>query len=85
MVRAGRIAVPKRAVPKRAVAMAVTVCCGAAAAQQTPQPPAAAASAAVLAPVVVTAERRVENIKDVPSSVSTLSGEALDAINASLR
>jgi len=32
--------------------------------------------------VTVTAERRVENIREVPSSISTLGGEALDAINA---
>ncbi len=33
--------------------------------------------------VTVTAERRVENIKDVPSSVFTLSGDKLDVINSS--
>jgi iron complex outermembrane receptor protein len=33
--------------------------------------------------VTVTAERRVENIKDVPSSISTISGESLDVLNAS--
>lgn len=33
--------------------------------------------------VTVTAERRVENIKDVPNSVFTLSGEKLDVINSS--
>lgn len=32
--------------------------------------------------VTVTAERRAEDIKDVPSSVSTLSGEKLDVINS---
>jgi iron complex outermembrane receptor protein len=31
----------------------------------------------------VTAERRVENIRDVPSSVSALQGEALDVLNTS--
>jgi len=31
--------------------------------------------------VTVTAERRRENIKDVPSSISTISGELLDVIN----
>ena len=51
---------------------------------QAVAPAAAAASGpAALAPIVVTAERRTENIKDVPSSVSTLSGEALDVINSS--
>ena len=49
---------------------------------QTAPPPAAAASAApgTLQTVTVTAERRAENIKDVPSSVSTLSGEKLDVL-----
>ena len=32
--------------------------------------------------VIVTAERREENIKDVPVSISTLSGEKLDIINS---
>jgi iron complex outermembrane receptor protein len=36
----------------------------------------------VLAPVVVTAERRAENIKDVPVSVSTIGGETLDVLNS---
>src|SRR6185295_11768872 len=38
--------------------------------------------AARLAPVMVTAERRVEDIKDVPSAISTLGGEGLDVINS---
>ena len=33
--------------------------------------------------MTVTAERREENIKDVPSSVYSLSGEKLDIINSS--
>jgi iron complex outermembrane receptor protein len=33
--------------------------------------------------VVVTAQRREENIKDVPTAVSTVSGDALDALNSS--
>ncbi|MFO1251107.1 MAG: TonB-dependent receptor, partial [Inhella sp.] len=32
--------------------------------------------------VVITAERRVENIKDVPNAVSKLSGEKLDVLSA---
>lgn len=36
-----------------------------------------------LATVVVTAQRRVENIKDVPVSISTLKGENLDVLNSS--
>lgn len=47
-------------------------------AQQQP-----AAEAGKLQTVTVTAERRVENIRDVPSSISTLSGEALDVLNSS--
>ncbi len=48
-------------------------------AQQAVAPAAAASAAAgTLQTVTVTAERRSENIKDVPSSVSTLSGEKLD-------
>lgn len=52
---------------------------------QDAKPPGAAASAVAgtLQTVTVTAERRTENIKDVPSSVSTLSGEKLDIINSS--
>ena len=48
-------------------------------------PPAAPASVAAgtLQTVTVTAERRTENIKDVPSSVSTLSGEKLDVLASS--
>jgi iron complex outermembrane receptor protein len=33
--------------------------------------------------VTVTANRRVENIKEVPISITTVKGEKLDAINAS--
>ncbi|WP_297799621.1 TonB-dependent receptor [Arenimonas sp. GDDSR-1] len=43
-------------------------------------PVAAAQDAAVLDKVQVTADRRVENIQDVPVSVSTVSGENLDAL-----
>ena len=46
-------------------------------AQTTP-----AAEAGKLQTVTVTAERRAENIKDVPSSISVLSGEALDVLNS---
>jgi iron complex outermembrane receptor protein len=56
-------------------------------AQEVKAPDAAASQAAantgVLERVIVTAERRAENVKDVPSSVSTLSGEKLDIINSS--
>ena len=40
-----------------------------------------AAPAGTLQSVTVTAERRAENIKDVPSSISTLAGEKLDVLN----
>ncbi|MBV8603783.1 MAG: TonB-dependent receptor [Pelomonas sp.] len=40
-------------------------------------------NASQLETVVVTAERRVANIKDVPTAVATVSGDALDALNAS--
>jgi iron complex outermembrane recepter protein len=53
-------------------------------AQQATAPDApASAGAGQLAPVTVTAERRTENIKDVPSSVSTISGEKLDVLSSS--
>ncbi|MBC8056446.1 MAG: TonB-dependent receptor, partial [Rhizobiales bacterium] len=43
----------------------------------------ASAAAGTLQTVTVTAERRAENIKDVPSSVSALSGEKLDVLTSS--
>jgi iron complex outermembrane recepter protein len=42
----------------------------------------AATEAGKLETVTVTAERRAENIKDVPSSISTLKGEKLDVLNS---
>jgi iron complex outermembrane recepter protein len=45
--------------------------------------PASAPEATQLAPVMVTAERRTENAKNVPSSISTLSGEKLDVLMSS--
>jgi iron complex outermembrane receptor protein len=57
-----------------------------AAAAPAPAPAAPAAPAAPvetrLETVVVTAERRSENIKNVPISISTLSGEKLDVLNS---
>jgi iron complex outermembrane receptor protein len=44
---------------------------------QTPPP------AGTLQSITITAERREENIKDVPNSVSTLAGEFLDVLNTS--
>jgi len=46
------------------------------------QQAAAAAEAGKLQVITVTAERRTENIKDVPSSVSALSGEILEVLNS---
>ncbi len=40
-----------------------------------------APAAGTLQSVTVTAERRAENIKDVPSSISTLAGEKLEVLN----
>jgi iron complex outermembrane receptor protein len=42
----------------------------------------APAATGTLDPITVTAERREENIKDVPSSISTISGEKLDVLNS---
>jgi iron complex outermembrane receptor protein len=64
-----------------AVSAAIATLFALPAAQAQVAAPASAASGA-LAPVMVTAERRSENAKDVPSSVSTLSGETLDVINS---
>ncbi len=47
----------------------------------TPAEPVAAPQAGVLQAVTVTAERRAENVKDVPSSISTISGEKFDVLN----
>ena len=58
---------------------------GASWAQDAAPAPGAAASApaGTLQTVTVTAERVTENVKNVPISVSTISGEALDVINSS--
>ncbi|MFM7461251.1 MAG: TonB-dependent receptor [Burkholderiales bacterium] len=44
--------------------------------------PAEKAKAGELETITVTAERRAENIQEVPSSISALKGDALDAINS---
>ena len=79
--------------PTRPLVIALAACFApmAAHAQATtaPEAPAPAASAASapeankLAPVIVTAERRSENAKDVPMAITTLSGEKLDVLNSS--
>ena len=69
-----------------ATALALAFTAPAAWAQGTPGPSSAASAApapGVLQTVTVTAERRLENIRDVPSSVSTLSGEKLDVLTSS--
>lgn len=53
-----------------------------AAAQQAPAPAASAPADAKLGTVMVTAERRAENIRSVPVSVSTLGGESLDVLTS---
>lgn len=52
---------------------------------QAPAPAAGASAPEVgkLQTVTVTAERRTENVQDVPSSITTLSGEILDVLNTS--
>jgi iron complex outermembrane recepter protein len=70
--------------PMPALVLLASFATSAAMAQSVDAPSApASAAAGVLPPVNVTAERRVENIKDVPSSVSTIGGEKLDVLNSS--
>src|SRR4051812_37619939 len=42
-----------------------------------------AARATQMVPITVTAERRAEDIKDVPNSVSVVGGEMLEILNSS--
>ena len=64
------------------IASAVVLAClgsaGVALAQEAP----GAAASGQLGEITVTAERRVENVKDVPISIATVSGEKLDALTA---
>ncbi len=70
--------------PHWALALAAVLPLGAAQAQTTPPAEQTAApEAGKLEQVTVTAERRSENIKDVPSSVTALRGEKLDVLNSS--
>jgi iron complex outermembrane recepter protein len=65
-----------------AAAALVALQAGAMAQQATTSGGAAPAEAGKLEAVTVTAERRAENIKDVPNSVSTVAGELLDVLNS---
>ena len=70
-----------------ALALALALPAAGALAQETAPAPAAAPAdkpdaAATLDQIQVTAQRRVENIQDVPVSVSTVSGEKLDALQS---
>ncbi|MCW5632943.1 MAG: TonB-dependent receptor [Rubrivivax sp.] len=58
------------------------VACAAAAVAAALLPVAGPAAAQELQTITVTAERRLENIRDVPSSVSALQGETLEVLNA---
>lgn len=62
-----------------AAAVALSLLQAGASAQTPPAPPPAEGGLTV---VTVTAERRIENIRDVPSAVSALSGETLEVLNS---
>ena len=66
---------PARFAP-HCIAAAAALAAAGATAQQAPE-------VGKLAPVNVTAERRTENVQDVPNSVSTLGSEILEAIGTS--
>lgn len=51
-------------------------------AADAPAAPAAQAGPGQLETVIVTAQRRAENIKDVPMSIATLKGDKLDTLTA---
>ena len=81
---------PVRACLARPLALAIATLLPAAAAFAQDAPPAAPAATqdterkpATLDTVEVTAQRKVENMQDVPVSISTLSGEKLDALTSS--
>jgi iron complex outermembrane receptor protein len=84
-------AAPSRALTPQRLALAILLALPAAAAlaQETAPPadapadsPADKPDAATLDQIQVTAQRRVENIQDVPVSVSTVGGEKLDALQS---
>lgn len=63
-----------------AIAPSLALGCPAVMAQGASPVASASAAAGTLQTVTVTAERRAENARDVPSSVSTVSGEKLDVL-----
>ena len=63
------------------VALAAALLAAGPAAAQTAAPP-TTTEAGRLQTITVTAERRTENIRDVPSSISALSGETLEILNS---
>src|SRR2546429_6315008 len=71
-------AILRRGIP---VASALLVAMPAAYAQQTPATAGAGATAGGLEEVVVTAQKRVENLQDVPISVQVLDTAKLDQLN----
>jgi iron complex outermembrane receptor protein len=73
-----RSAATRAFVPQRlALAVALALPLGSALAQETATPPEAPAKPAptTLDQIQVTAQRRVENIQDVPMAITTLKGE----------
>ncbi len=67
----------------RRLAFAVAACCASATAgAQVAGDPVAEAGPATLDAVEVTAQRRVENVQDVPVSISTVGGEKLDILGS---
>ena len=68
---------PSKFPTHHAVALAILALPQLSAWAQSPAP------AGTLQTITITAERREENIKDVPNSVSTLAGEFLDVLNTS--
>jgi iron complex outermembrane receptor protein len=68
---------PSKFPTHHAVALAILTLPQLSAWAQSPAP------AGTLQTITITAERREENIKDVPNSVSTLAGEFLDVLNTS--
>lgn len=75
---------PSTRIPARphTVALAIAMALSAWPATQALAQDAKPADKNQLETVVVTSERRAENIKDVPNAVSTLSGEKLDVLNS---